>query len=169
MLSCSLTRPTVLYSVTDTHSRGNRQCNDPQRMPFIRPGVEAVVVHVEKKKIQNECALHFMLCLVFRASKASLRQVCGFYGLWLHNEVWLQPAGSTAVLEVGLEEKKTSSCFNTALQTLERESVCMCVYLAFLSAFYPPAHHFNFVSLLSLLSWVRECGGRFSINQKIHT
>lgn len=107
---------------------GQRQRSDPQRTSFITPGSEAVMVQGEKIK----SALCLLLCLVCSASKASLRLVCGFYGLCLHTEVWLQPAGSTAVLEVGIEEKKTSSLFTSALQSLETHSsqqntLCVCV------------------------------------------
>lgn len=57
--------------------------------------------------------------------------VWGFYGLCFYSEVWLWPAGSTTVLEVGIEG---NSVFTSALQSLETHSsqtrtafMCVCV------------------------------------------
>lgn len=67
---------------------GRRQRSDPQRMPLMSPDFEADIVEGEKK-----LNVHSTSCFVEYSVPPS--HICDFFHV--NTEVWLWPAGSTAV------------------------------------------------------------------------
>lgn len=112
---------------------GQRQRGDPHGVPLTAPGFEAVMVQGEKET--QMCAARPALFGIQCIQGLSEAGLSCFYGLCLHTQVELLPAGSTAVLEAGTEEEKTSSLFTSDLQSLEMHSsqpntkMCVCVFV----------------------------------------